>query len=178
MRELEDHLPDMSPKPPEKSTKLAATSRSIVGMPDTTALDRSLGYTLRRAQLSTYPEFTRFMSEFLIRPSQFAVLVLIRHNPGLTQSEVSSVLEIKKTNLVALLDSLEKRSLLERREVAGDRRAFALHITAKGKAFVERMEACHNSMEADIRKRLGEKASGQLLELLHAFTKGDPKSRP
>src|SRR5690242_2192559 len=84
---------------------------------NTTTLDRSLGYSLRRAQMSTFAEFTRFMSSFDVRPSQFSVLILVRDNPGLRQASVSKALDIQKTNLVPLLDGLQKRGLLERRTV-------------------------------------------------------------
>jgi DNA-binding MarR family transcriptional regulator len=110
------------------------------------------------------------MKEFLIRPSQLAVLLLVRHNPGLTQAAVSRVLDITKTNLVPLLDGLEKRGLLERRKAKGDRRAFALHLTRKGETYAAKMEVRHNKMEVLLRKRLGEKTSDELLRLLHMFS--------
>ena len=165
------------PLPPSKKLKRsdATTPRGAPGAPDTSALDQCLGYSLRRAQLSTYPAFNHSMHGFLIRPSQFAVLVLIRHNPGLSQAAVSQVLDIKKTNLVPLLDGLETRGLVARRKAKADRRAFALHLTSKGETFVEKMEARHNSMETVLRERLGEKASRQLLQLAHAFTKSLPR---
>jgi DNA-binding MarR family transcriptional regulator len=134
-------------------------------------LDQSLGYSLRRAQLSTYSEFTRFMEKFDVRPSQFTVLVLLRYNPGLTQSAVSTVLSIQKANLVSLLDGLEERGLIERRSVASDRRAFALYLTRPGETFTKKMEAGHVKLETSIRKRLGDASSAQLLRLLHAFSK-------
>ena len=166
------------PLPPSKKLKRTAATtatRQAPGAPDTSALDQCLGYSLRRAQLSTYPAFNHSMHGFLIRPAQFAVLVLIRHNPGLTQAAVSHVLDINKTNLVPLLDGLETRGLVARRKVTGDRRAFALHLTSKGETFVEKMEARHNSMETVLRERLGEKASRQLLRLAHAFTSSRSK---
>ena len=57
----------------------------------TAALDVSLGYSLRRAQMSTFAEFSEAMSSYSVRPSHYAVLVLVRTNPGLSQSAVSRV---------------------------------------------------------------------------------------
>src|ERR1022692_4943050 len=88
----------------------------------TVALDSSLGYSLRRAQLSTYREYDSFMAKFDIRPSQFAVLALIRSNPGSSQSAISTALGIQNANFVAVVDRLESRGLTERRKLRGDRR--------------------------------------------------------
>ena len=109
------------------------------------------------------------MDAFDIRPSQFTVLALIRSNPGLTQSAVCSALGIQKTNFVALLDKLEHRGLTERRKGVGDRRSSALHLTAAGNVFFDRIEAAHQSMEKKLARRLGLKRTRELLAVLHEF---------
>jgi DNA-binding MarR family transcriptional regulator len=133
------------------------------------ALEQSIGYLLRRAQFSTYNEFSQTMEPFDLRPSQFAVLALIRSNPGLTQSAVCSALGIQKTNFVALLDKLESRGLTERRKLGGDRRASALHITHEGQDFVARMESAHAAMEGRVAQRLGVKRTRELMAVLREF---------
>jgi DNA-binding MarR family transcriptional regulator len=141
-------------------------ARSTVNMD---ALDKSLGYSLRRAQLSTYELFSAAMEPFDVRPSQFAVLVLIRSNPGLTQSSICSALSIQKTNFVALLDKLEARDLTVRRKVGGDRRSSALYLTPAGETFVAAMEAAHGAMEKKLSKRMGAAKTRELLAALHEF---------
>lgn len=133
-------------------------------------LDRSLGYSLRRAQFSTYQDFILRMQDFEVRPSQYAVLILIGSNPGLKQSAVSNALGIQKANFVALLDRLEERGLTERRKVGGDRRSSALHLTRDGEIFVARMTAAHDLVEKKLVTRLGTKRSAELLRLLHDFS--------
>jgi len=143
--------------------------RSDNGALDTTVLERSLGYSLRRAQLSTYTEFNESMEKFAIRPSQFALLVLLRSNPGVTQSQVAETLAIQKANLVGLLDELQTRGILIRRSVPGDRRVFALYLTRTGESLMKKVEASHAEMEAKLRRRLDENRIEMLLSLLHAF---------
>lgn len=139
----------------------------------TDALEGSLGYTLRRAQLSTYREFDESMAKFDIRPSQYAVLVLIRSNPGVSQSAVGAALGIQKTNFVGVIDRLEKRGLTERRKTPGDRRSSALYLTRAGERFCERMEAAHAVHEERLAERLGPKRTKQFMELLYDFLQGD-----
>ena len=151
----------------DSATWSPATPELILG--GDTALSRSLGYALRRAQLSTYAEFSRFMGEFDVRPSEFSVLVLVGQHPGVNQSAIGAALDIKKTNMVPLLDRLEKHRLLERRQVPADRRLVALHLTSRGVASLRRMEARHEQMESVMRQRLGDARSRQFLKLLHDF---------
>lgn len=140
----------------------------------TAALDISIGYSLRRAQMSTYQEYDSSMAKFNIRPSQYAVLVLIRANPGLSQSAVSATLGIQKANFVAVIDRLESRGLTERRKLRGDRRSSALHLTEKGERFCGKLEASHAELEARLSSRLGPRRTAQFLKMLHDFSLREP----
>ena len=140
----------------------------------TTALDGSLGYSLRRAQLSTYREYDSFMARFDIRPSQFAVLTLIRSNPGSSQSAISTALGIQKANFVAVIARLKSRGLTERRKLRGDGRSSALYLTRSGELFCEKLQAAHAKMEAHLASRLGVRRSRQFLKLLREFASPEP----
>ena len=140
----------------------------------TSALDSSLGYSLRRAQLSTYREYDSFMARFDIRPSQFAVLALIRSNPGSSQSAISNALGIQKANFVAVIDRLESRGLTERCRLRGDRRSSALYLTRSGELFCVKLQAAHAKLEAQLTSRLGGRRSRQFLKLMHEFASLEP----
>ena len=88
---------------------------------DLGTLTQHLGYLMRRAQLWIFQDFIRTLAVLDIRPAQYSVLMVIEHNPGLTQSRASAALGIKRTNFVVLLDGLESRGLAERRPAASDR---------------------------------------------------------
>ncbi len=72
------------------------------------------GYMLRRAQFAAFNDFLRYFEDLGVRPVQYAVLTVIDRNPGLKQSQVSEALGIKRANLVAILDTLERRGLARR----------------------------------------------------------------
>jgi DNA-binding MarR family transcriptional regulator len=132
-------------------------------------LDSSLGYSLRRAQISTFAAFSSAMMRYDVRPSQYAVLVLIRANPGMSQASACACLRIQKTNFVTLLDRLEQRGWAERGKAGSDRRASVLRLTRSGQVFVRKLETAHSRMERKLAARLGDKRTSQLLQLLHAF---------
>ncbi len=127
-------------------------------------------FALRRAASSVTLDFQSKVGGDDIRPSAFAVLTLLKRMPGLTQSQISPVLGMRRTNLVPLLSELERRGLAERRPVPGDRRASALFLTDHGGTVLARCEAGCAAHEARLAGRLGATGRAQLLALLHRLT--------
>lgn len=72
---------------------------------------------------------------------QWRVLVTVARNPGITQRAASELLEVEPITLSRKVDLLEQAKLIERRAVAGDRRARALHLTDHAAPLVEAMRA-------------------------------------
>ena len=118
-------------------------------------LPELIGYVLRRAQLAVFQDFFAAFAPFDIRPAQFSVLTVIERNPGLTQSQVAEALGIKRTNFVGMLDELEKRGLAERRQ-AGDKRFYALYLTADGAALMRKLRPVLKAHESRIVAKLGD----------------------
>lgn len=155
-----------------KSVRGPATARRRHVEVDLGMLPDLIGFMLRRAQIAVFQEIFRLFSEVNIRPAQFSVLVVIEKNPGLTQSQVSAALGIKRTNFVALLDTLEHRGLAERQAAAGDRRSHALHLTERGKTVMRRLRQLVDIQERRLIGRIGEHGRRQLIDLLHRLIDG------
>ncbi len=74
-----------------------------------------------------------FFERWDLSPSQFNVLNLLRLSPsGLSQTELSRELIMHRSNVTGLLDRLERRGLVARRDVAEDRRAYNVVLTPAG----------------------------------------------
>lgn len=65
-------------------------------------------------------------------PREFGLVTVVRNRPGMTQQELASVARIDPSSMVAVLDSLEERGIVERRVDAKDRRRRAVHLTEAG----------------------------------------------
>jgi DNA-binding MarR family transcriptional regulator len=141
-------------------------------------LPELIGFMLRRAQIAVFQEVFRLFSQVDIRPAQFSVLTVIEHNPGLTQSQVSAALGIRRTNFVALLDSLEHRGLATREQAKNDRRSHALHLTEDGKAMMRKLRQFVDIQERRLVGRIGETGRGQLIDLLHRLIDGRRTKAP
>jgi DNA-binding MarR family transcriptional regulator len=153
--------------------RAGAAARADVDLGPLTGL---IGYMLRRAQIAVFQDIFRTFAEVGIRPAQFSVLTVIAHNPGRTQSQVSAALGIKRTNFVALLDSLERRGLAVRRPAPTDRRSHALHLTDAGKAAVRRLNKKVDKLEASMISQIGKDGRVALLALLHRLATGDRRA--
>jgi DNA-binding MarR family transcriptional regulator len=129
-----------------------------------------VGYALRRAQISSVAGFLEAMKEVDLRPTQFAVLTLIRENPGVRQTEVCAALGLQKANFVPLLNELQRRGLALRKAGVPDRRSSALHLTEHGEAVLLRALELHTQWEERVAARLGVDGRERLLELLRKLT--------
>jgi DNA-binding MarR family transcriptional regulator len=129
-----------------------------------------MGYALRRAQLAIFTDFHRRFAAEDIRPAQYSVMLVLRQNPGLRQSQVSMALGIKGTNFVPLFDSLEDRGLAERRRAPDDRRASALYLTPVGETLLGQLDEIVAAHEAHFAARIGPDGKARLLDLLRRLT--------
>ena len=78
-----------------------------------------------------------FFERWDLSPSQFNVLNLLQSNPaGLSQTDLSRQLIMHRSNLTGLVDRLEKRGLVARREVADGHRAYSVVLTDAGAALL------------------------------------------
>ena len=62
--------------------------------------------------------------------AQWQVLLHLSRNEGIHQAGLAEILEVEPISLVRILDKLQARGLVERRQDAGDRRCWRLHLTA------------------------------------------------
>ena len=133
------------------------------------AIESSVGYHLRRAQVAEFQAFAGIFGSYDIRPVQYAILAILHDNPGVKQAQIGEALNIKRANQVALIDELEERGLVARRHRPDDRRSHALHLTSAGRKLAKKLLALHAKHEAHIAEQLGPKEREQLLSLLRQF---------
>ena len=60
--------------------------------------------------------------------AQWAILVWLERQPGISQKELSELMEVEPMTVARLIDRLEGRGLVERRPDPRDRRIWRLHL--------------------------------------------------
>lgn len=133
---------------------------------DTGFLETLLGYNARRAALAVIEVFLPRMSQYRMRPVDFSVLSLVVHNPGITSRQLCTALGILPPNLVALVGTLEKRELIERKPHPRDGRATGLHPTAAAIKLMRQAEKTASELEREVGDRLSAAELKTLLRLL------------
>ena len=103
-------------------------------------LQSLLGYNARRASLAIIEQFHVDMANFDLRPVDFSVLSLIRHNPGTTSRQLCQALNILPPNMVVFLKNFEKRQLVDRAPHPTDGRAMGLTLTESGETLMQAAE--------------------------------------
>lgn len=81
---------------------------------------------------------------------QFIPLKHLFLEPGVTQRELCEGTKKTPANMTRLLDRLEKKSLVERRENPEDRRASLVFLTDKGEALVDEVSSLFESYSDEI----------------------------
>jgi len=100
---------------------------------------RALLQLLRTADI-IWDASRAFFDRWDLSPSQFNVLNLLHLNPdGLSQSDLSRFLIVHRSNVTGLVDRLEKRGFLCRKNVVGDRRAYRVVLTQTGQDLIAKI---------------------------------------
>ncbi|WP_065750784.1 MarR family winged helix-turn-helix transcriptional regulator [Bradyrhizobium paxllaeri] len=121
---------------------------------DLTALQRTPGFMIRILQLQNFEAFYPYFESLKLSPLEYAILVAVRDNKTVTQSELAAVLKMQLPNLVKILSRMEETGILKRKRSARDRRAVELSLSATGER------------RADEASRLGESFNAQTLSAL------------
>lgn len=127
----------------------------------------SVGFTLSQLGYAVSRRFHETLAPVGLEPRQFALLRHIALAEGRTQQAFGETLQIPASRMVALIDELEGRGLVERRTNPTDRRARALHLTDGGRALLAEAFALAVGLEKVLCAGLRREEQASLLDLLH-----------
>lgn len=144
-----------------------------------------IGYTITDVARLMRTVFERRVRALGLTRAQWLVIARVRRRPGLSQSEIADLLEIEKASAGRLIDRMQAKGWLERRDDRNDRRVYRVHLTRKA-------ERIHASIwplaEATVDEALGDLSSEERRRLaglmtrvktkLQAIAEHDPGARP
>jgi len=127
---------------------------------------RSVGFMLSSLGYATSRAFHRVLAPLELEPSQFAVLRGVGFDEGRSQQALAERLRISPSRVVAIVDDLESRQLLERRPHPSDRRVRNLHVTSRGRELLDQAIELARQHEQRLGEGLTDAERTQLLDLL------------
>lgn len=126
----------------------------------------SLGFLLSQMGIYASQKFAERIGALDIHPGQFRLLNVVDAAEGESQQAIAEAIEVPASRMVALVDELEERGLVERRTHATDRRVHSLHLTSKGRELLERGRELAHEHEAELTRGMTSGDRAKLMELL------------
>jgi DNA-binding MarR family transcriptional regulator len=127
---------------------------------------RSVGFTISTTGYAIAARFRELLAPFGLEPREFALLRSVAGSEGDSQQAIGERMNVAPSRMVAFVDSLEQRGLLERRQNPNDRRARALFLTDEGRELLGRAFQVAAEHERALSQDLTAAEREQLLELL------------
>ena len=149
--------------------------------PHPASLTGSAAFLLSKVGLEASRRFRAALAPLGLEPRHFSLMRHVAAAEGQTQQALGDALGIPKSRMVALVDDLEARGLIERRLRTDDRRARALHLTEEGCDVLEhaqQIEADHNAKLTGSLSRAEYEQLVEVLQRLAAEQDLDPEVHP
>jgi DNA-binding MarR family transcriptional regulator len=113
-----------------------------------------------------------------LTPALFALLNVLGAREGAIQQQLSADMGIDPSAMVTLIDELEGAGLAERRRRPGDRRAWEVATTTRGRRTLERARRLATQVEDEVLDGLTVAERRQLLALLRRALLSAPPQPP
>jgi DNA-binding MarR family transcriptional regulator len=129
-------------------------------------LSASAGFLLARLGIGYKARVIERGEEAGFELYDYGVLALLAEGVRETQSTIAQALDVDPSRMVALLDSLEQRGLIERQRDPLDRRRHVVSITPAGKRELTRVRGVVKKLEDEFFAPLDEAKRAQLFAIL------------
>lgn len=141
--------------------------------PTTTDGDRSrpgaTSFLLAQVGAQAATRFAGRIAPLGVDPADVGILRMIAADPGRSQRSLARELGVVGSRVVVLIDLLEGKGLVERRNNPRDRRLHALHLTDQGQHVLDKVRSLRAAHEDDICAALDTTQRAQLNRLLRAI---------
>jgi DNA-binding MarR family transcriptional regulator len=156
--------------PTTSSTASASTESATISAVATavaaTTPSRSVGFTLSSLGYAVAQRFQATLKPSGLEPREFALLRAVAPIEGASQQAIGERLGIPASRMVAFVDALEERGLLERRPKPDDRRVRALYLTDDGRKLLASAFELASELEHHLCAQLSDAEREQLLDAL------------
>lgn len=126
----------------------------------------TLAFLLSQVGIHASRQFAERISAVDLSPPLFRILNLVDAAEGKSQQAIGEAIEVPASRMVALVDELEQRALVERRPDPADRRVRALYLTRKGRETLARGRKIAREHEEDLTHGLTASDRERLVGLL------------
>lgn len=109
------------------------------------------------------------LQEYDISPAQSIIIRRLCEKDNLTQKELAKDTYFKQSSLTLLIDKLEQKGLVERKNKKNDRRAYLICITTKGKNLEKIIKDAGKKVEDEALKDINENTKELMIQTLKKY---------
>jgi DNA-binding MarR family transcriptional regulator len=146
------------------------------------ALTGYTGFLLSRMGMVTMKHFAEHLEPLGLNTRLWGAMNVLEAEGAITQHALGACVGIDPSSMVATIDELESKGLVERRPHPSDRRAHALHLTRKGRETLARgrevARVAHEELFAPLSEEERQQLHDLLLRLALATRAAGPGVRP
>jgi DNA-binding MarR family transcriptional regulator len=138
---------------------------------------RSVGFLISQLGFFSSRRFAEALEPVGIGPREFLLLRFVAASGGQAQQALAQRLGVPPSRMVALIDDLEERGLVERRPDPDDRRVRAVYMTRKGHQTLEHAAQVAVEYEQKLCSTLEQGERDKLIDLLQKIQEGQTELR-
>jgi DNA-binding MarR family transcriptional regulator len=131
-----------------------------------------LGYLLKHVQLRYFEVSAAALGPLGINGREAAVLRATDDASPLSQGEIARKMDVDRTTMVALIDDLQEKGLVRRRQDPDDRRRNVVELTDAGRDAVRRAAVMAAQAERAFLSPLTDTDAARFKQLLRALLEG------
>ena len=132
----------------------------------------NLAFLLSQVGIHASRRFAERLEAIDLQPPLFRVMNVVDAAEGLSQQAIGEAIRAPASRMVAIVDDLEQRGLVERRPNPDDRRVHALHLTPAGRRLLARGRRIAKEHEAELTKGMSGADRERLVTLLRQIVEG------
>lgn len=125
-----------------------------------------LGFLLHEVARLLRKRFEQRTGDQGLTRSQWQTIAYLAKQEGIRQTSLAEMLEIEPMTLVRILDRLEQRGLIERRQDPEDRRAWRLYLKDEARPLLLAMQPIGEATRAEALKGVSDADRDRLIEIL------------
>ncbi|MEV6562765.1 MarR family winged helix-turn-helix transcriptional regulator [Nocardia sp. NPDC051756] len=127
---------------------------------------RAVAFGLAQLGAHATQRFSERIAEIGLTPPEVGILRMIAADPGRSQRSLAAALGVVPSRVVALIDPLDNKGLIERRRSATDRRNHELHLTPAAGKLLARLATVAVAHETELTAALSDAEYRQFADLL------------
>ncbi len=132
-------------------------------------LYRRPGFLIRRANQIAVALFLEETGALGITNSQYGILLVLKHHPGIDQISVAKVLGLDRSTTGMVLDKLERAGLIGRSIGTHDKRRRNLSLTRAGERMLDRLAEPARRAQSHVLAAFSAQERAEFIRLLDKF---------